>query len=86
MFEERIAEMNKQTEAVEFAPTFEKRVYTVEEIMNILDIGKNAAYNLVTSGVFHYVKVGGHYRISKKSFDNWLDNLDKASEDCQVCD
>ena len=54
-------------------PVYEKRVYTVEEIMNILDIGKNAAYALVNSGVFHYVKVGGHYRISKKSFDNWLE-------------
>ena len=86
MFEERIAEMNKQTEAVEITPSFEKRVYTVEEIINILDIVKNAAYNLVNSGVFHYVKVGGHYRISKKSFDNWLDNLDKDSQSCQVCD
>lgn len=86
MFEEKIEAMNAQTEADEFAPSFEKRVYTVEEIMNILDIGKNAAYNLVNSGVFHYVKVGGHYRISKKSFDNWLDKLDKDSDDCQVCD
>jgi len=86
MFEERIEAMNKQTEAAELEPAFEKRVYTVEEIMNILDIGKNAAYNLVNSGVFHYVKVGGHYRISKKSFDNWLDNLDKTPDDCQLCD
>ena len=54
-------------------PVYEKRVYTVEEIMDILDIGKNAAYALVNSGVFHYVKVGGHYRIPKKSFDNWLE-------------
>ena len=54
-------------------PVYEKRVYTVEEIMDILDISKNTAYSLVNSGVFHYVKVGGHYRISKKSFDNWLE-------------
>lgn len=86
MFEKKIEAMNAQTEADELVPSFEKRVYTVEEIMNILDIGKNAAYNLVNSGVFHYVKVGGHYRISKKSFDNWLDKLDKDSADCQVCD
>lgn len=86
MFEERIAEMNKHIESDEYTNLFEKRVYTVEEIMNILDIGKNAAYNLVNSGVFHYVKVGGHYRISKKSFDNWLDNLDKPSDKCQICD
>lgn len=86
MFEEKIEAMNAQTIADEIAHPFEKRVYTVEEIMNILDIGKNAAYNLVNSGAFHYVKVGGHYRISKKSFDNWLDKLDKDSADCQVCD
>lgn len=50
----------------------EKRVYTVEDIMDMLGIGKNAAYELVKSGEFHYVKVGYHYRISKSSFDNWL--------------
>ena len=86
MFEDKIEAMNKLPNAVDDSSGFEKRVYTVEEIMNILDIGKNAAYNLVNSGVFHYVKVGGHYRISKKSFDNWLDNLDKDSQSCQVCD
>ena len=50
-----------------------KRVYTVEEIQAILSIGKNTAYALVKSGVFHSVKVGGQYRISKKHFDEWLD-------------
>lgn len=34
----------------------------------------------------HFVKVGGHYRISKKSFDRWLDNMDSESSGCQVCD
>ena len=63
-----------------------KRVYTVEEIMDILSIGKNTAYALVNSGVFHFVKVGGHYRISKKSFDRWLDNMDSESSGCQLCD
>ena len=47
---------------------------------------KNTAYALVNSGVFHFVKVGGHYRISKKSFDRWLDNMDSESSGCQVCD
>lgn len=55
----------------------EKRVYTIREIMDILNIGKNSAYNLINSGCFHYVKVGGHYRISKKSFDEWLDKSNK---------
>lgn len=52
--------------------TVEKRVYSVEEIMTLLDISRNNAIALVQSGAFHYVKVGRMYRISKKSFDKWL--------------
>ena len=61
--------MMKQT------PEAEKRVYTVEEIMKILEIGRNATYLLIKMGSFHYVKIGGQYRISKKSFDKWLDGM-----------
>lgn len=63
-----------------------KRVYTVEEIQAILGVSKNTTYALVKSGVFHSVKVGGQYRISKKSFDEWLDNIGIDSDLCQVCD
>lgn len=73
MFEDKIAEMNADTQAV-YTPSYEKRVYTVEEIQDILGVSKTSAYNLVKSNAFHCVKVGGHYRISKKSFDAWLDN------------
>lgn len=52
--------------------TLEKRVYTVEEIMDMLGIGKNAAYELVKSGKFHCVKVGNNYRVPKSAFDKWL--------------
>ena len=55
--------------------TFEKRVYTVENIMQILGIGKNSAYELVKSGAFHFVKVGGHFRIPNKAFDEWLEGF-----------
>lgn len=85
MFEDRIAEMNKQPESVAPAIPYEKRVYTVDEIQDILGVSKTTTYQLIKSKVFHSVRVGGQYRISKKSFDNWLDNLDN-SEDCQVCD
>lgn len=73
MFEVKIAEMNADTQAA-YIPSYEKRVYTVEEIQDILGVSKTSAYNLVKSNAFHCVKVGGHYRISKKSFDAWLDN------------
>ncbi|MDD3253063.1 MAG: helix-turn-helix domain-containing protein [Lachnospiraceae bacterium] len=58
------------------APVFEqneKRTYTVEEIQNILGISQPTAYSLVRRKIFHYVKIGRNIRISKKSFDKWLD-------------
>lgn len=51
----------------------EKRTLTVEEISRILNIGKTSAYELVKKGYFHSVKIGTSIRISKKSFDEWLD-------------
>ena len=52
----------------------DKRTYTVNEIQSILAIGKNSAYALVNSGLFRTVKIGNSIRVSKKSFDEWLDN------------
>lgn len=82
MFEDRITALNNETATMPPIP-YEKRVYTVDEIQDILGISKTTAYNLVKSNSFHSVKIGGHYRISKKSFDEWLDN---QLNDCQVCE
>ena len=82
MLEERIITLNKETEEKLSIP-YEKRIYTVDEIQDILGIGRNSAYSLVKSGVFHSVRIGGNIRISKKSFDNWLDNQLNASQVCQ---
>ena len=46
MFEDKIEAMNKLPNAVDDSSGFEKRVYTVEEIMDILSIGKNTARQL----------------------------------------
>ena len=86
MFEDKIAKMNENLNALTGVEAYEKRVYTVDEIIDILGNGKNAAYNLVNSGVFHSVKIGGHYRISKKSFDKWLDDSLNNDPNCQGCE
>jgi len=51
----------------------EQRTYKVEEIAEILDIGRTSAYNLVREGHFAVVRIGTAIRVSKKSFDEWLD-------------
>lgn len=86
MFEEKIAAVNAETESIPVEMKYEKRIYTVDEIIDILEISKSSAYALVNSGVFHFVKVGGQYRISKKSFDKWLDNMDSQLSNSQVSD
>ena len=77
MFEDRIDKLNKETETISSMP-YEKRVYTVDEIQDILGIGRNSAYNLVKLDLFHSVRIGGNIRISKKSFDEWLDKQTDA--------
>jgi excisionase family DNA binding protein len=52
----------------------DKRTYQVEEIAELLGIGRSSAYELVKQGLFRTVKIGTAIRISKKSFDDWLDS------------
>ena len=53
----------------------DRRTYTVEEVAGILGIGTTSAYGLVKEGHFKIVRIGNAIRVSKKSFDEWLDSL-----------
>lgn len=50
------------------------KTYQVEDIAKILDIGRSSAYNLVREGHFKTVRIGTAIRISRKSFDEWLES------------
>lgn len=55
----------------------EKMVYTVGEIQEILGISKNKAYFMVRNAYlskdkFRVIKIEGTYRVSKSSFDKWV--------------
>lgn len=78
MFEDKIAALNEETQRQKAEMAEQpsgKRTYTVDEIQDILGVSRTTAYNLVKTKAFHSVRVGGHIRISKKSFDEWLDKL-----------
>ena len=51
----------------------QKRTYKVDEIAAMLNIGRSSAYNLVKEGHFNTVRIGNTIRVSKRSFDEWLD-------------
>lgn len=52
----------------------QKRCYTVKELQEILGVSRPTIYNLLKKNEFHWIRLdGSKYRISKKSFDEWLD-------------
>ena len=63
-----VGEFNHDKQAVS-----EKRTYSVQEIADILLISRSMAYNLCKQPLFKTVKVGKYVRVSKPSFDEWLD-------------
>ncbi len=52
------------------------RTYTVDEIAAMLGISRSSAYKLVKQDDFSVVRIGNSIRVSKKSFDAWLDALE----------
>ncbi len=53
----------------------EKRCYTVMDLQTILGVSRRSVYDLLKKKEFRWFQIGhGIYRISRKSFDEWLDN------------
>lgn len=51
-----------------------KRCYTVKDLQEMLDVSRSTVYKLLRQNEFRWIQLeGGGYRISKKSFDEWLD-------------
>lgn len=53
--------------------SLEKRSYSVTEAAEILGVSKRSVYNLCAANAFKTVRIGKKLRISRKSFDAWLD-------------
>lgn len=55
------------------------KVYHVEDIQNILQISRTAAYALIKNAPFRTVRVGNSIRISKEDFDRWLNHSEQKN-------
>lgn len=73
LMECRMAEVSARNAESETIPDNEKRAYSVDDIMTILDISRSSAYILIKKKLFRSVKIGNQLRISKASFNEWLD-------------
>lgn len=60
---------NSGTTPVVFA---EKRCYSIEELMQMMEVSRGTVMQLLKKNEFRWFKVGAIYRISKSSFDNWM--------------
>ncbi len=49
-------------------------VLNVIDIAETLNIGRNKAYALITSGAIKALRVGNHYRIPREAFIEFLKN------------
>ena len=54
-----------------------KRVYSVDQIAVLLNVSKGSVYDLIKQNLFRTVRIGSAIRISKQSFDEWLDKNHK---------
>lgn len=64
---------NRMVGERETVPNTLPKTYRVEDIARILNIGRSSAYNLVKAGHFRTIRIGSSIRISRKSFDEWLE-------------
>jgi excisionase family DNA binding protein len=49
----------------------DRQVYLVEDIIKILGISRNTAYNFIKDAPFPVLKIKSTYRIPKEAFDRW---------------
>ena len=54
--------------------TFSKKSYSVEEVQDILGITRQTVDKLSKTGCVQAIMLENGYRITKSSFDKWLDN------------
>ena len=55
-------------------PSSGNRCYTVQDLQDILGVGRKSVYSLLKRNEFRWIRVGAVYRIPKKSFDEWLES------------
>ena len=50
------------------------RVYTLDEVADIMKITKRTLYNYIKAGTLHAVKMGKYWRVSEESLQVFISN------------
>lgn len=51
-----------------------KRVYTLDEVANILQVTKRTLYSYIKAGTLHAVKMGKYWRVSEENLQDFIAN------------
>jgi excisionase family DNA binding protein len=52
----------------------EIKVYTLDEVAEILKVTKRTLYNYIKAGTLHAVKMGKYWRVSEENLQNFISN------------
>ncbi len=66
--------MNFEDLTIQPKPSSGNRCYTVQDLQDILGVGRKSVYSLLKRNEFRWIRVGSVYRIPKKGFDEWLES------------
>lgn len=50
------------------------RVYTLDEVADIMKVTKRTLYNYIKAGTLHAVKMGKYWRVSEDSLQDFISN------------
>lgn len=50
------------------------RVYTLDEVADIMTVTKRTLYNYIKAGTLHAVKMGKYWRVSEESLQAFISN------------
>ena len=64
--------MNINDLTIQPKPSSGNCCYTVQDLQDILGVGRKSVYSLLKRNEFRWIRVGAVYKIPKKSFDEWL--------------
>lgn len=51
-----------------------KRVYTLDEVADIMQVTKRTLYNYIKAGTLHAVKMGKYWRVPEESLQDFISN------------
>jgi len=61
-------------------PPVHRKLHRVEEVAEVLNVGRTKVFDLIRSGQLASVKVGGSRRVTEQAIEDYIERLCQESE------